>query len=231
MVSPIVELTDVWAVRGGNVALRSMSLALPRGARVGVFGPGASGKTTLLKLLSGLWHPSRGELHWSERPGQIGMVFQRDALFDSMSLLRNVELPLTGTGAGEAEVAARRAIEAVGLSPTDLGKHPAELSGGMRKRAGIARALCAQPPVKLYDEPSAGLDPDTEREILALLWQSHDPNGLTVVASADPEQLWTACDLAVVLEAGRLVAFGTASAVRSSSEVQRALGIEEEAAA
>jgi phospholipid/cholesterol/gamma-HCH transport system ATP-binding protein len=231
MVPPIVELTDVWAVRGGNVALRSLALALPRGARVGVFGPGASGKTTLLKLLSGLWQPSRGQLQWSEGPGQIGMVFQKDALFDSLSLLRNVELPLKGMPTGEAEQAARRAIEAVGLSPADLGKHPSELSGGMRKRAGIARALCGRPPVKLYDEPSAGLDPDTEREILALLWQSHDPKGLTVVASSDPEQLWEACDLAVVLDAGRLIAFGTASTVRSSSDVRRALGEEREAVA
>jgi ABC-type multidrug transport system ATPase subunit len=85
--------------------------------------------------------------------------------------------------------------------------------------------------VKLYDEPSAGLDPDTEREILALLWQSHDPKGLTVVASSDPEQLWEACDLAVVLDAGRLIAFGTASTVRSSSDVRRALGEEREAVA
>ncbi len=231
MVPPIVELKDVWAVRGGHVALRSIALSLPRGARVGVFGPGASGKTTLLKLLSGLWRPSRGTLTWSQAPGQIGMVFQRDALFDSLSLLRNVELPLKGTPPREAELAARRAIEAVGLSPADLGKHPAELSGGMRKRAGIARALCAHPPIKLYDEPSAGLDPDTEREILALLWQSHDPDGLTVVASSDPEQLWAACDLAVVLDAGRLLAFGTASAVRSSTEVQLALGEEREAVA
>jgi phospholipid/cholesterol/gamma-HCH transport system ATP-binding protein len=198
---------------------------------VGVFGPGASGKTTLLKLLSGLWRPSRGKLRWSEEPGRtgpskIGMVFQRDALFDSLSLLRNVELPLKGTAAGEAERAARRAIEAVGLSPGDVGKRPAELSGGMRKRAGIARALCAHPPVKLYDEPAAGLDPDTEREILGLLAQSHDPDGLTVVASADPQQLWAHCDLAVVLDAGRLVAFGTSAAVASSSEVQRVLGLE-----
>jgi phospholipid/cholesterol/gamma-HCH transport system ATP-binding protein len=223
MVPPIVRLTDVWAVRGGNVALRSIAFELPRGARVGVFGPGASGKTTLLKLLSGLWRPSRGELCWSEGPGQIGMVFQRDALFDSLTLLRNVELPLRGMAG--AEPSARAAIQAVGLSPVDLGKHPAELSGGMRKRAGIARALCAKPPVKLYDEPSAGLDPDTEREILSLLWQSHDAQGLTVVATSDPRELWAQCDLAIVLEGGRLVAFGAAAAVATSTEVQRTLGM------
>ncbi len=231
MVPAIVELTDVWAMRGGNVALRSMALALPRGARVGIFGPGASGKTTLLKLLSGLWRPSRGQLRWSQAPGQIGMVFQRDSLFDSLSLLRNVELPLEGRASAEAiEAEARQAIEAVGLSPGDVAKHPSELSGGMRKRAGIARALCAHRPVKLYDEPSAGLDPDTEREILSLLAQSHDPDGLTVVASANPQQLWSDCDLAVVLEAGRLVAFGPSSVVRSSSETQRVLGPERETA-
>jgi ABC-type transporter Mla maintaining outer membrane lipid asymmetry ATPase subunit MlaF len=226
MVPPLVELSEVWAVRGGNVALRAVSLALPRGARVGVFGPGASGKTTLLKLLAGLWHPSRGELRWGEAPGAIGMVFQRDALFDSLSLLRNVELPLRGAGRAEADAAARSAIAAVGLSEDDLLKHPAQLSGGMRKRAGIARALCAQPPVKLYDEPAAGLDPETEREILSLLWESHDPAGLTVVASADPKQLWEHCDLAVVLDAGRLVAFGPVAGVASAGEVRRTLGAE-----
>jgi phospholipid/cholesterol/gamma-HCH transport system ATP-binding protein len=224
MVPPIVELNDVWAVRGGQVALRALTVALPRGARVGVFGPGGSGKTTLLKLLSGLWRPSRGTLEWNPMPGQVGMVFQRDALFESLSLLRNVELPLDKRA--NAEAAARKAIAAVGLSADDLGKYPAELSGGMRKRAGIARALCAQPPVKLYDEPAAGLDPETEREIRALLSQSHDPDGLSVVASSDPSQLWSFCDLALVLDAGRLVAFGEAGAVSSSTEAQRALGLE-----
>ncbi|MHB8418669.1 MAG: ATP-binding cassette domain-containing protein [Myxococcales bacterium] len=204
----LVELVDVWAARGGTVALREISAALPRGGRVGVFGPGGSGKTTLLKLLAGLFRPSRGAIRWSEPPGAIGMVFQRDALFDALPLLRNVELPLRGLPPERAEALALRALADVGLSPADARKLPAQLSGGMRKRAGIARALCGAPPVKLYDEPSAGLDPATEREILDLLWRSHDPAGLTVVAASDPRQLWDRCDLVLLLTAGRLTASG-----------------------
>ncbi|HUB09775.1 MAG TPA: ATP-binding cassette domain-containing protein [Myxococcales bacterium] len=224
MVPPLLELKDVWAVRGGTVALREISAAFPHGARVGLFGTGGSGKTTLLKLIAGLFHPSRGELRWAEPPRAIGMVFQRDALFDSLPLLRNVELPLRDAPPGEAQAAATRALAAVGLSPADAQKLPAELSGGMRKRAGIARALCGSPPVKLYDEPSAGLDPATEREILDLLWRSHDPSGLTVVATSDPRQLWQRCDLVVLLAAGRLAAFGAPRELLGSPVAREAFG-------
>ncbi len=224
MAATLLELSDVWAARGGAVALREISAVLPRGARVGLFGAGGSGKTTLLKLLAGLFVPSRGELRWAERPRAIGMVFQRDALFDALPLLRNVELPLRGLPRAEAEAAARRALSDVGLRPADARKLPAELSGGMRKRAGIARALCGAPPVKLYDEPSAGLDPATEREILDLLWRSHDPAGLTVVATSDPRQLWERCDLVLLLAAGRLAASGDPRALASSPAARDVLG-------
>ncbi len=226
MATTLLELAGVWAARGRTVALRDVSLSVPRGARLGVFGPGGSGKTTLLKLLAGLYHPSRGELRWSPPPppGGLGMVFQRDALLDSLSALENVALPLAGRP--RAEIVAREALARVGLGEDAGAKRPIELSGGMRKRTGLARVLAANPPVKLFDEPTAGLDPATEREILDVLDRAHDASGLTVTASANPEPFFPRCDLALVLSAGEPIAFGEAAEVARRGDVRRLFGAE-----
>ncbi len=223
-----LELSDVWAVRGGTTAIRDLTLSVPRGARLGVFGPGGSGKTTLLKLVAGLFRPSRGRLRWevAPLPGQIGMVFQRDALLDTLTALRNVELPLHGLAPEKAEAVARDALTRVGLDAAAAERHPAQLSGGMRKRAGIARVLAADAPIKLYDEPAAGLDPATEREILDLLGRAHAPVGLTVTASANPGALWARCDPALVLAHGEALAFGEPAEVERRPEVAALFGFE-----
>lgn len=202
---------------GHTTALSDISLTVPTGRHLLVYGPAASGKTTLLKVLAGLVRPTEGTLRWGKadvtalsaadrRPAQasFGMVFQSDALFDSMSVLENVTLPLLRRGVPPDE-ANRRALEAlsqVSLSGAEA-KRPAELSGGMRKRAGIARAIVARPEVLFADDPFAGLDPDTERSIAALLRSVS--NGRTlIVALPDPTESLT-LDERLHLRGGQLV--------------------------
>ena len=168
---------------GATTALDGVSVALPSGSQVALHGPSSSGKTCLLKVLAGLQRCTSGEVRWDDadvatlpvaerRAAQsaFGMVFQTDALFDSMSTLQNVRVPLLrrGVAADEATQRAMAALEQVGLGAAAQ-KSPEHLSGGMKKRAGIARAIVARPTVLFADDPFAGLDPDTEAQIAALL--------------------------------------------------------------
>ncbi len=172
------------SVRFGRVvALEAVSLSVPFGTHAILTGEAATGKTVLLKALAGLQRPGAGVVRWNgddvwalsederrARQAGFGFVFQTDALFDSMSVLDNVELPLLRRGVAPAEALSRakEALAQVGLADAGA-KRPEELSGGMKKRAGIARALVARPDVLLADDPFAGLDPDTEAQIAALL--------------------------------------------------------------
>jgi phospholipid/cholesterol/gamma-HCH transport system ATP-binding protein len=184
----------------GNVhALEEVNLRVPPGSRVLLSGPAGGGKTSLLKCLAGLVLPTSGRVCWDgrevaalspeeRRAAQVafGMVFQTDALFDSMTVLDNVLMPLRKRGVPEDE-AKNRAFEAlarVGLEDAAL-KRPEVLSGGMRKRAGVARAIVARPAVLLADDPFAGLDPVTESAIAALLLEVSEGRTL-IVALPDP---------------------------------------------
>lgn len=188
------------AVRHGSIeALAGVSVHLRPGERVLLLGPAGGGKTTLLKVLAGLRAPERGVVRWDgedvyrlpaperkRRQAALGMVFQTDALFDSMSVLENVLLPLIRRGHPRAEAlpAAREALEAVGLSDASA-RRPEQLSGGMRKRAGLARAVVARPQVLLADDPLAGLDPATALQVSELLLRSSEGRTL-VVCAPDP---------------------------------------------
>lgn len=180
-------------------ALEDVSLAVPAGSRLVLCGPAGGGKTSLLKCLAGLVTPTAGRVRWdgqdvaamtqdARRGAQVafGMVFQTDALFDSMTVLENVVLPLRKRGVAEAEAKARalEALERVGLKDAAL-KRPEVLSGGMKKRAGVARAIVARPVVLLADDPFAGLDPVTEGSIASLLLEVSEGKTL-IVAVPDP---------------------------------------------
>lgn len=180
-------------------ALEDVSLAVPGGSRLVLGGPAGGGKTSLLKCLAGLIAPTAGRVRWdgqdvaamtkdARRAAQVafGMVFQTDALFDSMTVLENVVLPLRKRGVDEAEAKARalQALERVGLKDAAL-KRPEVLSGGMKKRAGVARAIVARPVVLLADDPFAGLDPVTEGSIASLLLEVSEGKTL-IVAVPDP---------------------------------------------
>ncbi|MEW5738254.1 MAG: ATP-binding cassette domain-containing protein [Myxococcota bacterium] len=175
-------------------ALEDVSLCVPASSRLVLSGPAGGGKTSLLKCLAGLVSPSAGQVRWDgrevsalstkeRRAAQVafGMVFQTDALFDSMSVLENVLLPLRKRGVAEDE-AKERAFEAlgqVGLKDAAL-KRPEVLSGGMKKRAGVARAIVARPVVLLADDPFAGLDPVTQGSIASLLLEVSEGRTLIV---------------------------------------------------
>ncbi|HZN93969.1 MAG TPA: ATP-binding cassette domain-containing protein [Myxococcales bacterium] len=180
----------------GCPALDGVSLDLPAGTQALVLGRSGAGKTLLLKALAGLLPEARPAIRWDGQPvapgrqDAFGMVFQSDALFDSLTVQENVEYPLLRRGASPREAIARAAdtLAEVGLLEV-AGRLPDLLSGGMRKRAGLARALVARPQVLLLDDPLAGLDPLTAHGVAELVMQAAQGRTLLVAAPEPPSQL------------------------------------------
>jgi phospholipid/cholesterol/gamma-HCH transport system ATP-binding protein len=215
---PLRLRTQALSVRFGAVAaLSDVTVDVPGATHVVVTGQAASGKTTWLKCLAGLQQPTSGTVSWDAevvasldvasrraRQASFGMVFQSDALFDSMSVLENVLLPLVKRQVPRDEALSRAndALSRVGLEAASA-RRPESLSGGMKKRVGVARAIVSRPSVLLADDPFAGLDPATERSIGELLLEV--AAGCTLIAALpDPTP---ALPLPRVLrfEAGRVV--------------------------
>lgn len=194
---PVLELRNVDLDFDGHNVLRALNLKIHADERIAVIGPSGQGKSSLLKLLAGLVPPSRGEL-WVEgecfhalSPTEqqrlrlkMGMLFQKNALFDSMPNLENLCFPLREAGWAEGPELISRAedfLEAVGLTPA-AHLYPDEISGGMQKRLGIARALALDPEIVFYDDPTAGLDPITSRKIVDLIVQLQQKKKSCIVA-------------------------------------------------
>jgi phospholipid/cholesterol/gamma-HCH transport system ATP-binding protein len=195
----LIRLDAVGVHFGRQRVLRDISLSVPRGQTLAIIGESGCGKTVLLKTIIGLLRPTAGAVHFdgrnladlSEREltGQrirFGFLFQQAALFDSMTIAQNVGFPLRQHSRKSAEeigrVVAARLAE-VGLPENILSKKPAELSGGMRKRVGLARALAMEPEVILYDEPTTGLDPimsDVINELIVGTRQQHPVTSIVV---------------------------------------------------
>lgn len=189
--SPILRFEDVNVSFDGVEALRDLSFEANEGESRVILGAAGSGKTVLLKTALGLVRPDSGKVFvfgqdisgMQERQlfdirSRIGMLFQESALFDSMSIEDNVAYPLLNQKsiqcpAEEVHERVKQALEFVELGRT-LAKFPSELSGGMRRRAAIARAVVTEPPLVLYDSPTAGLDPITAHTIIALLIKERD---------------------------------------------------------
>lgn len=233
----MIELRELEVAFDAQRALGPISGAFGEGQLV-VAGVAQSGKTTLLKALCGLLSPARGEVHidgidpqqvgTAERAAlreKFGMVFQNDALFDSMDALRNVMLPLTrrGVARAEAQESAREALRQVGLAE-HASVLPERLSGGMRKRLGIARAIVARPQYLLADDPLAGLDPGTSAHIVDLLFSLWRGRGGLIVASADPGPMLDRCSELLVLEDGRVAARGAPAQLRGSASLTDLFG-------
>ncbi len=211
-------------------ALRDLTVRFRAGERVAICGGPGSGKTTLLKTLAALRRPHAGEVRWDEsdpwalppeerraRQAAFGMVFQTDALFDAETVRDNVLLPLLRRGVprDEAETRAIDSLRAVGLEDAaDL--LPSALSGGMQKRAGIARAIVARPEVLLADDPLAGLDPSTASQVAKLLWRESEGRTL-IVAMPDPVR-WLRAERWLLLERGRMAYDGPFDAGRLERE-------------
>src|SRR6266498_4698007 len=170
----MIQVVDVYRSFGRQQVMKGINVQVERGEILAIIGRSGSGKTVLLRLLIGLIRPDRGQVIvedtdittlWGRRLDRVrerfGMLFQGGALFDSMNVLDNVAFPLREkTKLSEAEIVSQvqKMLESVGLG--DMGyKFPAELSGGMKKRAALARALITGPSIVLFDEPTTGLDP------------------------------------------------------------------------
>lgn len=182
---------DVHLAFGGNEVLRGVSFQLPVGETKALFGVAGSGKSTILKLALGLLPPDSGRItvlgnEVSQMPeeelfplrGRLGMVFQESALFDSLTVRENVAYRLTeehGIYDDEIDQRVRESLRFVELEHT-LDLFPSELSGGMRRRVAIARAIITQPELLLYDSPTGGLDPVTSNTIVELIMKQRDVN-------------------------------------------------------
>ena len=187
---PILEFKDVSLKFGDTWALKNVSLSLRPGETRIVFGAAGAGKTTLLKAVIGLVAVDTGEIELFGRDvksakesdlfplrARAGVLFQEGGLFDSLSVGENVEYPLLNQKANllgaDVESRAKDALRFVELAQT-FDQFPSELSGGMRRRVGIARAIVTEPPLVLYDSPTAGLDPITANTIMALVAKERD---------------------------------------------------------
>lgn len=236
---PLVEVVDVHKGFEGGPVLGGVSLALTRGETLVVMGGSGSGKTVMLRLIAGLLRPDRGQIrlfgtnieHLSEEEllplrRRMGYVFQSAALFDSLSVYENVAYFLREhQRLPEAEVR-RRVVHFLGLVALGedvLALLPSELSGGMRKRVGIARALIGEPEVLLFDEPTAGLDPTNSKLVGELIAQLHEVVCDTaIVVTHDLELTKTVADRVAILIKGRFAISGPLQAVLESTlpEVQ-----------
>jgi phospholipid/cholesterol/gamma-HCH transport system ATP-binding protein len=234
VVSELIEVIDVWKGFDGSQVLRGVSLALAKGETFVVMGGSGSGKTVLLRLIAGLLRPDQGQVRLFGRNierlaeeellpirRRMGYVFQGAALFDSLTVLDNVAYSLREhTRLGEADIRERvvHFLAKVGLDGDVLGLLPSELSGGMRKRVGIARALVNEPEVMLFDEPTAGLDPTNARLVGELISQVHTGVCDTaIVVTHDLDLTRTVADRVAVLIDGQFAALGPRAAVLQST--------------
>lgn len=224
--TPAVRFDHVTTVLGGHLVLDDVSLDVARGEAVCVLGKSGTGKSVTLKTIMGLMVPDAGRVfveghevtdasreELSEIRQHLGFLFQNAALFDSISVGENVAFPLrrhTDLADDEIDEIVAEKLAQVGLE-ADIDRMPAELSGGMKKRVGLARAMALDPPILLVDEPSAGLDPITADEIDELLCGLRDTRDTTliVVTHNIPSARKVARRL-MVLDEGRIVAEGTA---------------------
>jgi phospholipid/cholesterol/gamma-HCH transport system ATP-binding protein len=223
----MIELRDVHKRFGSQVVLDGVNFDVREGETVALLGPSGTGKSVLLKHIIGLIRPDSGVILVDDRDvtrlkrreraalrSHIGYVFQNGALFDSMDVFENVRLGITDQEKyGDAEYARDRVAEClklVNLAPdTVMPKFPAELSGGMRKRVGIARAIAGSPKYLLYDEPTSGLDPVNADVIDDLVKRLADNLGVTsVMVTHDVRGAFRVADRLALLTGGRIVQQG-----------------------
>jgi phospholipid/cholesterol/gamma-HCH transport system ATP-binding protein len=223
----MIELRGVYKRFGKQVVLDGVDFSVREGETMALLGPSGTGKSVLLKHIIGLIHPDRGSIVVDDREvgklrrkelshlrSQIGYVFQNGALFDSMDVFENVRLGITDEDKFRDEPYCRNRVleclKLVNLAPETMTKFPAELSGGMRKRVGIARAIAGQPKYLLYDEPTSGLDPVNADVIDSLVKRLDNELGVTsVMVTHDVRGAFRTADRLALLTGGKIVQQGT----------------------
>jgi phospholipid/cholesterol/gamma-HCH transport system ATP-binding protein len=206
--------------------LNGLSLEVPKGKITVIIGKSGAGKSVLLKHLAGLIKPDAGSIlvdgfdvtkaggkALQEYKGKLGVLFQTGALFDSFTIFENVAFPLREkTRLPEAEIRrrVRERLAQVNLPPEAENKYPDELSGGMKKRVALARALIQEPEILLFDEPVTGLDPPMTNTVFHLITTTQQASGYTgVVVSHDIPKVFQIADFVAMLHEGRIIASGT----------------------
>lgn len=221
----IIEFKDVYKSFNGLLVHNGINLSILEGEIISLLGGSGSGKSVLLKELIGLMKPDKGDIivldnnvtQMNEEAlidlrEHIGMLFQGAALFDSLTVFENIAYPLREhLKLTEKEIQERVAekLQVVGLSGIEE-KMPSELSGGMKKRVGLARAIATEPEIILYDEPTTGLDPMTAQRINDLIIELQKELGITtIVVTHDLHCVKTVSDRIAMLHEGKIVAVGT----------------------
>jgi phospholipid/cholesterol/gamma-HCH transport system ATP-binding protein len=232
----VIELRQVSKRFGDLVVLDGVDFEVRNGETVALLGQSGVGKSVLLKHINGLIRPDSGEVYvdglnvnrlgrkeLAKLRARIGYVFQAGALFDSMTVYENIKLGITDEAEQSDEEYCRqrvaRCLEMVNLTPDVAAKYPAELSGGMRKRVGIARAIAGKPAYLLWDEPTSGLDPVNADIIDSLVEKLDDELGVTsVVVTHDVRGAFRVADRIALLKDGRIRAMGTPEELRNSTD-------------
>ncbi|HTL28459.1 MAG TPA: ABC transporter ATP-binding protein [Tepidisphaeraceae bacterium] len=229
-----IKVLDVTKKYDNRVILDAIGLDVLEGETLVILGGSGSGKSTLLRLMIGNIIPDSGDIYSLGKnlcemtPAQlveyrksIGVLFQSGALYNSMTVFDNVALPIrehTDVPEATISIMVKIKLELVGLRQ-HADKMPAELSGGMKKRAGLARALALDPKVLFYDEPSAGLDPVTSAEIDQLIIDLNEKLGVTtVVVTHEMDSAFRIADRMVLLDRGKFIVSGTPQEMRDSKD-------------
>jgi phospholipid/cholesterol/gamma-HCH transport system ATP-binding protein len=229
-----IELREVWKVLGQKEVLRGVTLEVEKGESVVIIGRSGTGKSVILKHIVGLLRPDEGEIRVEglsvpdlverellELRERMGMLFQGGALFDSLDVGENVGLPLrehTPMPEPQVELVVKEKLSLVGLDGTQ-GMRPSSLSGGMKKRAALARALALNPKIMLYDEPTTGLDPITADLINRLIRRLQERLGITSIAvTHDMRSAYHIADRIAMLHEGRIHAMGTPAEIQATRD-------------
>jgi phospholipid/cholesterol/gamma-HCH transport system ATP-binding protein len=229
----VIEFQGLSKAFGGKQVLAGLSLEVQDGETMVIIGYSGTGKSVALKHIVGLLHPDDGDVlvdgravstleraALNEMRREIGYVFQFAALFDSMTVADNVALGLRRRGLTDVEIDERVAEALAVVDLTGAGdQYPAELSGGMRKRVGIARAIAIRPRYMLYDEPTTGLDPVTSAVIDQLMVRTRERLGVTgVVVTHDMRSAYTVGDRIAMLYEGRIRQVGTVAEIQATRD-------------
>lgn len=233
MAEAVISLRQLNITFGTHTVLDNIDLDVYKGETLAVLGPSGTGKSTVLRSMIGLLEPNGGQIliqgedvsgldedGWNRLRMKMGMVFQYSALFDFLTVGENVAFGLrqhTYKSNEEIQGIVTQMLDLVGLPGTqDL--YPAELSGGMKKRVGLARAIAVNPEIVLYDEPTAGLDPIMSRNISRLIKKTQEQLHVTsVLVTHDMQSAFYAADRVAMLYEGHIVAIGTAEEMKNST--------------